>query len=48
MEEAVLDALLASRYSPVTVQGKPVETDYTFNIKFSLPDYLRKEKKPKE
>ncbi|HYH95781.1 energy transducer TonB, partial [Hyalangium sp.] len=37
MEKAVLDALYASRYKPVTYQGKPVAVDYTFNIKLSLP-----------
>jgi TonB family protein len=37
MEEAVLDALYQSRYKPVTLDGKPVQVDYTFNIRLSLP-----------
>ncbi len=37
MEQAVLDALYATRYKPVTFQGRPVQVDYTFNIKLSLP-----------
>jgi TonB family protein len=37
MEQAVLDALYASRYKPVTLHGEPVVVDYTFNIKLSLP-----------
>jgi protein TonB len=37
MEQAVLDALYAARYKPVTFQGRPVQVDYTFNIKLSLP-----------
>jgi TonB family protein len=38
MEEAVLDALYQSRYKPVTLEGKPVQVDYTFNIRLSLPE----------
>jgi len=37
MEQSVLDALYAARYKPVTFQGRPVQVDYTFNIKLSLP-----------
>jgi TonB family protein len=37
MEEAVLDALYQARFTPVTLQGQPVQVDYTFNIKLSLP-----------
>ena len=37
MEQSVLDALYAQRYKPVTFQGRPVQVDYTFNIKLSLP-----------
>jgi TonB family protein len=38
MEEAVLDALYQSRYKPVTFEGKPIQVDYTFNIKLALPE----------
>jgi TonB family protein len=37
MEEAILDALYKARYKPVTLGGKPVQVDYTFTIKLSLP-----------
>ncbi len=37
MEQSVLDALYAQRYQPVTFQGRPVQVDYTFNIRLSLP-----------
>lgn len=37
MEQAVLDSLYAQRYKPVTFQGRPVQVDYTFNIRLSLP-----------
>jgi periplasmic protein TonB len=37
MEQAVLDALYAQRYKPVTFQGRAVQVDYTFNIRLSLP-----------
>jgi protein TonB len=37
MEQAVLDSLYAQRYQPVTFQGRPVQVDYTFNIRLSLP-----------
>ena len=37
MEEAVLDALYQSRYKPVTLEGRPIQVDYTFNIKLTLP-----------
>ncbi|KFA88257.1 energy transducer TonB [Archangium violaceum] len=37
MEEAVLDALYAQRYQPVTSQGRPIPVEYTFNIRLSLP-----------
>jgi TonB family protein len=39
MEEAVLDALYQARFKPVTLQGKPIQVDYTFNIKLSLPSF---------
>ncbi|MFY0525108.1 energy transducer TonB [Archangium gephyra] len=37
MEQAVLNSLYAQRYKPVTFQGRPVQVDYTFNIRLSLP-----------
>ena len=37
MDEAVLIALLARQYQPATLDGKPIEVDYTFKIKVSLP-----------
>lgn len=37
MEAAVLDALYQSRYKPVTLQGRPVQAEYTFNLKLTLP-----------
>lgn len=37
MEQAVMDVLTASRYKPVSFQGRPVQVDYTFNIKLALP-----------
>ncbi|MFY0562861.1 energy transducer TonB [Archangium lansingense] len=37
MEQAVLEALYASRYQPVMLQGRPIQVDYTFNIHLSLP-----------
>ncbi|HTN88682.1 MAG TPA: TonB family protein [Sorangium sp.] len=37
MNEAVLSALAASRYRPVTYQGRPVDVDYVFSIKLVLP-----------
>lgn len=37
MEQAVLDSLYAARYTPVTFQGKPVQVDYTFNIRLTMP-----------
>ncbi|WNG33134.1 energy transducer TonB [Archangium violaceum] len=37
MGEAVLLVLEQQRYKPVTINGKPVSVDYTFNIRLSLP-----------
>lgn len=37
MEKAVLDSLYSSRYKPVTFQGRPVQVDYTFNIRLQIP-----------
>jgi protein TonB len=38
MEQAVLDALYAQRYQPVTSEGRPIPVDYTFNIRLTLPN----------
>jgi len=37
MNESVLAALAASRYRPVTYQGRPVAVDYVFNIRLVPP-----------
>jgi hypothetical protein len=37
LEQAVLEMLYSSRYSPVTYQGKPVSVGYTFSIKLVPP-----------
>lgn len=37
MEQAVLDALYAARYKPVTFQGRPVAVDFVFNLRLQLP-----------
>ncbi|MCC6557435.1 MAG: TonB family protein [Polyangiaceae bacterium] len=37
MNEAVLSALAASRYTPITYQGRPVAVDYAFTIKLVPP-----------
>jgi serine/threonine-protein kinase len=37
LEEAVLQSLYSSRYSPVTFQGKPVAVGYTFNVRLVPP-----------
>jgi protein TonB len=37
METAVLDVLKKRRYTPVTLQGQPVEVYYTFHIRLTLP-----------
>jgi protein TonB len=37
MERAVLDVLQKRRYTPVTLQGHPVEVYYTFRIRLTLP-----------
>jgi eukaryotic-like serine/threonine-protein kinase len=37
LEQAVLESLYSSRYSPVTYQGKPVSVGYTFSIKLVPP-----------
>jgi hypothetical protein len=38
MDTVVLDALKKRRYSPVTLQGQPVEVYYTFRIRLKLPE----------
>jgi eukaryotic-like serine/threonine-protein kinase len=37
LEQAVLESLYSSRYSPVTYQGKPVAVGYTFSVKLVPP-----------
>jgi Gram-negative bacterial TonB protein C-terminal len=37
MELAVLDVLKKRRYTPVTLQGQPIEVYYTFRIRLQLP-----------
>jgi TonB family C-terminal domain len=38
MEQPVLSWLQASRYSPVTFQGKPQQVSYVFNFKLSMAE----------
>ncbi|HEU4407319.1 MAG TPA: TonB family protein [Polyangiaceae bacterium] len=37
MDQAVLQALAAQRYTPVTFQGRPVAVNYLFTFNFTLP-----------
>ena len=37
MDQAVLNALAASKYAPATLQGKPVSVDYIFTMRLVLP-----------
>ena len=37
MNEAVVSAFERRRYKPATANGAPVEVDYTFHVKLSLP-----------
>jgi protein TonB len=37
LDESVLGALEARRYTPVTFQGRPVSVIYNFNVKMKLP-----------
>ncbi|XXF79084.1 TonB family protein [Myxococcaceae bacterium GXIMD 01537] len=37
LEEAVLTALCASRYTPALSNGQPVDVEYTFNIRLTPP-----------
>jgi protein TonB len=37
MDRAVITALEQRRYSPALLHGQPIEVDYTFKIKLSLP-----------
>ena len=37
MDRAVIDALTHRRYSPALLHGQPIEVDYTFKIKLTLP-----------
>jgi protein TonB len=38
MDRAAIDAIERWRYKPYTVDGKPVEVEYTFKIKLTLPN----------
>ena len=37
MNASVVEALQRRRYEPATVQGKPVDVYYTFNLRLALP-----------
>jgi protein TonB len=37
MDQAVLQALAAQRYTPATFQGRPVSVNYLFTFNFTLP-----------
>jgi protein TonB len=37
MDRSVLDALQRRKYSPALLHGQPIEVDYTFKIKLTLP-----------
>lgn len=37
MDRAVIDSLLRRRYKPATLQGKPLDVFYTFNVRLKLP-----------
>ena len=37
MDRAVIEALERRRYTPALLQGRPVEVDYTFKIRLTLP-----------
>jgi TonB family protein len=37
MDHAVIEALVRRKYQPATLQGKPVDVYYTFNLKLKLP-----------
>jgi hypothetical protein len=43
MEAAVIEALSQSRYKPVTFKGTPIDVNYIFNIKLTLPRPAKKE-----
>jgi protein TonB len=38
MDRAVVAALERRRYTPALLQGRPVEVDYTFSLRLSLPN----------
>ena len=42
MDKAVLDALATRKYTPVTLEGKPVPVEYVFAIKLVLKEKERK------
>jgi len=37
MDRAVVEALEHRRYTPALLRGQPIEVDYTFKIKLTLP-----------
>ncbi|HZR10270.1 MAG TPA: energy transducer TonB, partial [Myxococcales bacterium] len=37
MDRAVIEALERRRYSPALLRGQPIEVDYTFKIRLTLP-----------
>jgi periplasmic protein TonB len=37
MSEVVLESLVKRRYRPVSFQGRPVNVNYTFNVRLELP-----------
>ena len=37
MDRAVIEALEKRRYTPALLRGQPIEVDYTFKIKLTLP-----------
>jgi hypothetical protein len=37
MDRAVIEALEKRRYSPALLRGQPIEVDYTFKIRLTLP-----------
>jgi protein TonB len=37
MDNAVISALTHRKYSPALLHGQPIEVDYTFKIKLTLP-----------
>ena len=38
MDRAVIEALEQRVYSPALLDGQPIEVDYTFDLRLTLPD----------